>query len=464
MTRFSSDEQSSGNRSTQHNQDNEGNIVPVKQPLPGDLEPIETAREDELRVLQLRRLQWSLRHACENVSHYRSAFELAGVHPDDLRSLDDLARFPFTEKQHLRDNYPFGMFAVPRERVVRVHASSGTTGKPTVVGYTAHDIDTWASLMARSIRAAGGRAGDIVHIAYGYGLFTGGLGAHYGAERLGCTVIPMSGGQTEKQVQLICDFKPDIVMATPSYLLAIAEEFGHQNLDARACSLKVGIFGAEPWTEAMRAQIESSMGIDAVDIYGLSEVMGPGVASECIESKDGPVLWEDHFYPEIIDPRTGQVLPDGEFGELVLTSLTKEALPIVRYRTRDLTRLLPPTARSMRRMAKIVGRSDDMLIVRGVNVFPTQIEALVLKIAALSPHYVLEVTREGHLDSMTVHVESATDADTASVAADAARQLIQSVKAYVGISVAVNVGKPGSIERSPGKARRVIDKRDLRAH
>ena len=434
--------------------------MPVKQPQPSDLEPIETASQDELRALQLQRMKWSLRHAYENVPHYRRSFEQAAAHPDHLHSLDDLAKFPFTEKRDLRDNYPFGMFAVPRERVVRVHASSGTTGKPTVVGYTAKDIDTWSSLVARSIRAAGGRAGDIVHVAYGYGLFTGGLGAHYGAERLGCTVIPMSGGQTQKQVQLICDFKPDIIMVTPSYMLAIAEEFERQHIDARACSLKVGIFGAEPWTEAMRTQIEAAMGIDAADIYGLSEVMGPGVASECIETKDGPVLWEDHFYPEIIDPQTGKVLPDGEFGELVLTSLTKEALPIIRYRTRDLTRLLPPTARAMRRMARIVGRSDDMLIVRGVNVFPTQIEELILKVADLAPHYVLEITRDGHLDSMTVHVESAPDADAASSAVAAEKQLIEYVKSYVGISVAVNVGKPGSIERSVGKAKRVIDKRN----
>lgn len=437
-------------------------IVPAKQPLPGDLEPIETASEDELRALQLQRLKWSLKHAYENVPHYRRSFDQAGVHPDDLRSLEDLAKFPFTEKRDLRDNYPFGMFAVPREKVARVHASSGTTGKPTVVGYTLKDIDTWASLVARSIRAAGGRPGDLVHVAYGYGLFTGGLGAHYGAERLGCTVIPMSGGQTEKQVQLICDFKPDLIMVTPSYMLAIAEEFARQGIDARACSLKVGVFGAEPWTDAMRTQIESVMGLDAVDIYGLSEVMGPGVASECIETKDGPVLWEDHFYPQIIDPQTGKVLPDGELGELVFTSLTKEALPIIRYRTRDLTRLLPPTARSMRRMAKIVGRSDDMLIVRGVNVFPTQIEEMILRVPALSPHYVLEVTREGHLDSMTVHVESAMDADAESSAADSQKQLVQYVKSYVGISVRVNVGRPGSVERSLGKAKRVIDKRNLR--
>lgn len=436
--------------------------MPVKQPQPGDLEPIETASQDELRALQLQRLKWSLRHAYDNVPHYRRSFEQAGAHPDDLRSLADLAKFPFTEKRDLRDNYPFGMFAVPREQVARVHASSGTTGKPTVVGYTAKDIDTWASVVARSIRAAGGRAGDIVHIAYGYGLFTGGLGAHYGAERLGCTVIPMSGGQTQKQVQLICDFRPDIIMVTPSYMLAIADEFARQGIEAQACSLKVGIFGAEPWTEAMRTQIESVMSIDAVDIYGLSEVMGPGVASECIESKDGPAIWEDHFYPEIIDPQTGKVLPDGEFGELVFTSLTKEALPIIRYRTRDLTQLLPPTARSMRRMAKIVGRCDDMLIVRGVNVFPTQIEEMILKVPALSPHYVLEVTREEHLDSMTVHVESVMGDDVASSAVEAEQMLTQYVKSYVGISVRVNVGKPGSIERSLGKAKRVIDKRNLR--
>ncbi len=435
--------------------------MPVRQSLPGDLEPIETASADQLRALQLQRLQWSLRHAYENVAHYRRSFDAAGVHPTDLRSLDDLARFPFTAKGDLRDNYPFAMFAVPRERVVRVHASSGTTGKPSVVGYTARDIDTWSSLMARSIRASGGRPGDIVHIAYGYGLFTGGLGAHYGAERLGCTVIPMSGGQTEKQVQLICDFKPDIIMVTPSYMLAIAEEFARQGLEAHQCSLKVGIFGAEPWTEAMRSEIEARMGIDAVDIYGLSEVMGPGVANECIETKDGPVIWEDHFYPEIIDPQTGALLPDGEFGELVFTSLTKEALPIVRYRTRDLTRLMPPTARSMRRMAKIVGRTDDMLIIRGVNVFPTQIEELILKIPQLAPHYVLEVTRDGPLDAMTVHVES--HADEQGLRDHAAHELSQQVKAYVGVSVQVNVGRPGSIERSLGKAKHVIDKRNLHA-
>jgi len=423
-----------------------------------NLEPIERASIDELRALQLQRLQWSVRHAYENVAHYRESFRAAGVHPQDLRTLEDLAKFPFTVKDDLRANYPFGMFAVPREQVVRVHASSGTTGKPTVVGYTQQDIDTWAQLMARSIRASGGKPGDIVHIAYGYGLFTGGLGAHYGAERLGCTVVPMSGGQTQKQVQLICDFKPDIIMVTPSYLLAIAEEFVRQGLDPAASSMRIGILGAEPWTEAMRTQIEATMGLDAVDIYGLSEVMGPGVANECIETKDGPVIWEDHFYPEIIDPRTGAVQPEGAPGELVFTSLTKQALPIIRYRTRDLTQLLPPTARSMRRMAKIVGRSDDMLIVRGVNVFPTQIEELILQTPLLAPHYVLELTREGPLDALAVHVEAA-DAAAFAAGAEAARVLIHQVKAMIGISVRVEVRQPGSIERSIGKAKRVIDKR-----
>jgi len=423
-----------------------------------NLEPIEKASIDELRALQLQRLQWSVRHAYDNVAHYRESFRAAGVHPQDLRSLEDLAKFPFTVKDDLRANYPFGMFAVPREQVVRVHASSGTTGKPTVVGYTQQDIDTWAQLMARSIRAAGGKPGDIVHIAYGYGLFTGGLGAHYGAERLGCTVVPMSGGQTQKQVQLICDFKPDIIMVTPSYLLAIAEEFVRQGLDPAASSMRIGILGAEPWTEAMRAQIEQVMGLDAIDIYGLSEVMGPGVANECIETKDGPVVWEDHLYPEIIDPQTGAVQPDGAPGELVFTSLTKQALPIIRYRTRDLTQLLPPTARSMRRMAKIVGRSDDMLIVRGVNVFPTQIEELILQTPSLAPHYVLELTREGPLDALAVHVEAA-DAAAFAAGAKAATLLIEQVKAMIGISVRVEVREPGSIERSIGKAKRVIDKR-----
>jgi phenylacetate-CoA ligase len=428
-------------------------------PTPSGIEAIETASIDELRSLQLERLQWSLRHAYDNVPHYQRTFAASGIHPGDLRSLEDLARFPFTTKADLRDNYPFGMFAVPRERVARIHASSGTTGKPTVVGYTRDDIDVWATLVARSIRAAGGRPGDTVHVAYGYGLFTGGLGAHYGAERLGCTVIPMSGGQTQKQVQLIRDLKPDIIMVTPSYMLAIAEEFARQGVDAPACSLRIGIFGAEPWTEAMRAQIEAVMGLDAANIYGLSELMGPGVASECIETKDGPVIWEDHFYPEIIDPESGEVLPDGQFGELVLTALTKQALPIIRYRTRDLTRLLPPTARSMRRIERILGRSDDMLIIRGVNMFPSQIEEIILQMPSLAPHYVLEITREGMLDSVTLHVEPAIDADLSACRTQTAGAVAQQVKSLVGISVRVNVRESGGIERSLGKAQRVIDKR-----
>lgn len=422
-------------------------------------EAIETASRDELRSVQLERLKWSLKHAYDNVPHYRRTFDDAGAHPDDVRSLSDLALFPFTTKKDLRDHYPFGLFAVPRKQIARIHASSGTTGKPTVVGYTKKDLDTWSSLVARSIHAAGGRAGDLVHVAYGYGLFTGGLGAHYGAERLGCTVIPMSGGQTEKQVQLIRDFKPDIIMVTPSYLLVIAEEFVRQGLDPRTSSLRTGILGAEPWTEAMRTEIECTMGIDAVDIYGLSEVMGPGVASECVESKDGPVVWEDHFLPEVIDPVSGKVLPDGEEGELVFTSLTKEALPIIRYRTRDLTRLLPPTSRSMRRMAKLVGRSDDMLIIRGVNVFPSQIEELLLKLPALAPYYILEVTRDGHLDALAIHVELSRSCLEPGAGSAAAEELAKSVKAYVGISLRVNVAASGSIERSAGKAKRVIDRR-----
>jgi phenylacetate-CoA ligase len=433
--------------------------MPVKQPAPGDLEPIETASRDELQALQLQRLKWSLKHAYDNVPHYRQAFDAQGAHPDDLKSLADLARFPFTTKADLRANYPFGMFAVPRQQVVRVHASSGTTGKPTVVGYTQRDIDTWANLVARSIRASGGRAGDIVHVAYGYGLFTGGLGAHYGAERLGCTVVPMSGGQTEKQVQLIRDFRPDIIMVTPSYMQVICEEFERQGLDPREMSVKVGIFGAEPWTEAMRAEIEQRAGIDAVDIYGLSEVMGPGVANECIEAKDGPVIWEDHFYPEIIDPDTGEVLPDGAEGELVFTTLTKEALPVVRYRTRDLTRLLPPTARGMRRMGKIVGRSDDMLIIRGVNVFPTQIEELVLQHGELAGQYQLVVSREGSLDTLEVRCEvlpQHAGADRAALG----RALAERIKTLVGVTSTVVVGLPESIERTlVGKARRVVDNR-----
>jgi len=437
--------------------------MPVRKPAPGDLEPIERASLAELRALQLQRLRWSLRHAYDNVPHYRRAFEAHGVHPDDLKSLEDLARFPFTAKQDLRDNYPFGLFAVPREKVVRVHASSGTTGKPTVVGYTQNDIDTWADLMGRSIRAAGGRPGDIVHVAYGYGLFTGGLGAHYGAERLGCTVVPMSGGQTEKQVQLIADFHPDIIMVTPSYMLALIDEMERQGMNPADCSLKVGIFGAEPWTEAMRSAIEQRAALDAVDIYGLSEVMGPGVANECIETKDGLTVWEDHFYPEIIDPQTGAVLPDGSAGELVFTSLTKEALPVIRYRTRDLTRLLPPTARSMRRMGKLTGRSDDMLIIRGVNVFPSQIEELICKTEALAPHYLLLLDKDGHLDALTVRVELKpqmryADRDTV------ARELQHHIKSYIGVSTRVEVLDPLSIERvTLGKAKRLIDRRATKA-
>lgn len=430
----------------------------VKTPQPGDLEAIERASRDELQALQLERLQWSLQHAYDNVAHYRRSFEERGVHPRDLKSLADLAKFPFTTKKDLRDNYPFGLFAVPREKVVRIHASSGTTGKPTVVGYTAQDISTWADLVARSIRAAGGRPGDMVHVAYGYGLFTGGLGAHYGAERAGCTVIPMSGGQTEKQVQLICDFKPQIIMVTPSYMQVLIEELTRQGIDPRSTGLQVGIFGAEPWTEAMRAEIERNAGIDAVDIYGLSEVMGPGVASECIETKDGPVIWEDHFFPEIIDPATGEVLPDGAEGELVFTTLSKEALPVIRYRTRDLTRLLPPTARSMRRMGKIVGRSDDMLIIRGVNLFPTQIEEIVLKQGQLSGQYQLVVTREGNLDAVEVRCEVLPGVTTEREAI--AAWLRERIKALIGITTTVSVGVPDSIERTlVGKAKRVIDQR-----
>jgi phenylacetate-CoA ligase len=426
---------------------------------PAELEPIERASRDEIAALQLVRLRATLRNVYANVPHYRRAFDEQGVHPDDLKSLADLARFPFTSKKDLRANYPFGMFAVPREEVVRVHASSGTTGKPTVVGYTRQDIETWANLVARSLRAAGVRAGDMVHVAYGYGLFTGGLGAHYGAERLGCTVVPMSGGQTEKQVQLITDFKPDAIMVTPSYMQVICEEFRRQGMDPREMSVRVGIFGAEPWTEAMRRDISQAAGIDAVDIYGLSEVMGPGVASECIETQDGPVIWEDHFYPEIIDPETGAVLPDGEEGELVFTTLTKQAFPVIRYRTRDLTRLLPPTARSMRRMGKIVGRSDDMLIIRGVNLFPTQIEELVLAHGALGGQYQLVVTREGLLDQVEVLCEllpTRMEADVAQVA----RDLQERIKTMTGVTTAVKVGPPDSVERTlVGKARRVVDKR-----
>ena len=418
--------------------------------VPFGLEPIEKASRDEIAALQLDRLQWSLRHAYENVAAYRKKFDAAGVHPDDLRALEDLARFPLTTKQDLRENYPFGMFAVPEDQIVRIHASSGTTGKPTVVGYTQRDVDTWSDLMARSIRASGGRPGMKVHVAYGYGL-TGGLGAHYGAERLGCSVIPVSGGMTERQVQLIVDFKPDIIMVTPSYMLAILDEFRAKKLDARQCSLKIGIFGAEPWTNSMRAEIEDSFAMDAVDIYGLSEVMGPGVANECVETKDCLHVWEDHFYPEIIDPQSGAVLPDGERGELVFTSLTKEGMPVVRYRTRDLTRLLPGTARSMRRMEKVTGRSDDMMIVRGVNVFPTQIEEQLLRCAGLAPHYQIELRREQRLDVMRLLVEARADhADEASRAAQAAA-LAAHIRNNVGIGVEVAVGIRGRSSAPPAR-------------
>ena len=427
--------------------------------VPFGLEPIERASRDEIAGLQIARLKQTLRHAYDSVSAYRAKFEAAGVSPDDFRSLDDLAKFPFTTKQDLRANYPFGMFAVPRERIVRIHASSGTTGKPTVVGYTANDIETWSNLMARSIRASGGRPGMKVHVAYGYGLFTGGLGAHYGVERLGCTVIPVSGGMTERQVQLITDFEPDIIMVTPSYMLAILDEFRAKGIDPASSSLQIGIFGAEPWTNAMRSEIEATFDMDAVDIYGLSEVMGPGVANECVETKDGLHIWEDHFYPEIIDPATGRALPDGEQGELVFTSLTKEGMPVIRYRTRDLTRLLPGTARSMRRMEKITGRSDDMMIVRGVNLFPTQIEELLLRCEGLSPHYLIELHREQRLDVVRLLVEAKPDrADAASRAAEAAT-LAAHIKNNIGISADVVVKDPGSIERSAGKAKRIVDLR-----
>jgi phenylacetate-CoA ligase len=426
-----------------------------------DVDPIEVASRDEIAALQVKRLGWTLRHAYENVPHYRRKFEDIGAHPDDFKTLSDLARFPFTTKQDLRQNYPFGMFAVPREKVVRVHASSGTTGKPTVVGYTQNDIDTWADLIARCIRAASGRPGDMVHVAYGYGLFTGGLGAHYGAERLGCTVIPISGGQTERQVQLIQDFKPDIIMVTPSYMLAIGDEFRRQGIDPRTCSLRVGLHGAEPWTEAMRQEIEQTFDMQALDIYGLSEVIGPGVAMECAETKDGLHIWEDHFYPEIIDPATGEVQADGEQGELVFTSLTKEAFPVIRYRTRDLSRLLPGTARSHRRMEKITGRTDDMLIIRGVNVFPSQIEELLLADRRLSAHYVLELHRRGHLDDLEVVVELRADpgSDVEATRAACARDLRHHIKGMIGITAAVRVVNAGVIERSGGKARRVVDLR-----
>jgi phenylacetate-CoA ligase len=415
---------------------------------------------DELKALQLERLRWTLRHAHANVAHYRAAFDAAGVTPDDLDDLADLARFPFTTKADLRDNYPFGMFAVPREQVLRIHASSGTTGRPTVVGYTRRDLDDWADLVARSIATAGGRPGDLVHVAYGYGLFTGGLGAHYGAERLGCTVIPVSGGMTPRQVQLIVDLRPRIIMVTPSYMLTLLDEFERQGIDPRTSSLEVGIFGAEPWTERMRAEIEERAGIDAVDIYGLSEVMGPGVSQESVDTKDGLHIWEDHFYPEVVDPETGEVLPDGERGELVFTSLTKEALPIVRYRTRDLTRLLPGTAwPAMRRMEKVTGRCDDLIILRGVNVYPTQLEELVLRTPGLSPHFQLVRTTRGRMEHLTVRAEARTDT-TGARREEAAAELVAAVKGRVGVSVDVEVVDPDTLERSVGKLQRVLDRRD----
>lgn len=430
-------------------------------PLQG-LESIEKASRDELQALQLERLKWTLDHAYYNVPMYRNKFDEAGVHPSEMRKLEDIAKFPYTTKQDLRDNYPFGTFAVPMKDVVRIHASSGTTGQPTVVGYTQGDIDRWANVVARSIRAAGGRAGDKVHIAYGYGLFTGGMGAHYGAERLGCTVIPMSGGQTEKQVQLIQDFKPEIIMVTPSYFLNILDEMERQGMDPRKSSLRIGIFGAEPWTNAMRAEIEERAGIDALDIYGLSEVMGPGVAQECIKTKDGPTVWEDCFFPEIIDPGTLEVQDDEIEGELVFTSLIKEAMPIIRYRTRDLTRLLPGTARTMRRMDKITGRSDDMMIIRGVNVFPSQIEEQILKIPVLSPHYQLELTRDGHLDKIAVNVEVRDNTLGEKERDEAAGELKHHIKSLIGVTTTIHVVNVGGIDRSVGKAQRVIDNRKLR--
>ena len=424
------------------------------------LEPIEKASIDELRSLQLKRLQQTLQHAYANSPVYRVKFDAAGVHPDDCKSLADIAKFPFTTKSDLRDSYPFGMFAVPRENCARIHASSGTTGKPTVVGYTLKDIDIWSTVVARSIRAGGAKPGDMVHISYGYGLFTGGMGAHYGAEKLGLTVVPFGGGQTERQVQLLQDFKSNIIMVTPSYMLAIADEFERQGIDPKTSSLRIGIFGAEPWTNDMRAAIEKRMNIDAVDIYGLSEVMGPGVASECIETKDGPTIWEDHFYPEIIHPETGEPVADGEMGELVFSSLTKEALPIIRYRTRDLTRLLPGTARSMRRMEKITGRSDDMMIIRGVNVFPSQIEELILKRAELAPHYQCVLTREGPMDDLKVLIETKPGVSPDSIEARAAaKQLQHEIKVYIGSSVAIELKAEGGVERSQGKAKRVVDLR-----
>jgi phenylacetate-CoA ligase len=428
-------------------------------PNAADLEPIETASRDELAALQLERLQWSLRHAYDHVPFYRRSFDEAGAHPGDVSSLDDLRRFPFTTKDDLRANYPFGMLAVPREQVARIHASSGTTGIPTVVGYTQADVDMWAGVCARSIRAAGGRSGDLVHVAYGYGLFTGGLGAHYGAERLGCTVVPVSGGMTERQVRLIRDFEPDVIMVTPSYMLAIVDELERQGVDPRSTSLKVGMFGAEPWTDEMRHEIEARLDMHAVDIYGLSEVIGPGVAQECVDAKDGLHVWEDHFYPEVVDPESGDVRPDGERGELVFTSLTKQAMPVIRYRTRDLTRLLPGTARTMRRMEKVTGRSDEMIILRGVNVFPTQIEELILRTPGLSPHFQLVLTRPGRLDELTVRVEARPDAADVEARLQAERVLERLVRDNAGVGASVDVVEPEVLERSQGKALRVLDLR-----
>jgi len=421
-------------------------------------EPIETASRDELQALQLERLRWSLTHAYEGNPRYRAKFDAAGVHPDDCRSLADIARFPFTTKADLRDAYPLGFLAVPEERLSRIHASSGTTGRPTVVGYTRRDIETWSRVVARSIHAAGGRPGMKAHIAYGYGLFTGGLGAHYGAEALGCAVVPMSGGQTAKQVQLIQDFAPQIILVTPSYMLAILDEFRRQGIDPSASSLRYGIFGAEPWTDAMRAEIESAFAIDAVDIYGLSEVMGPGVAVECVEAKDGLTIWEDHFYPEIVDPTTGEPLPDGEYGELVFTSLTKEAMPVIRYRTRDLTRLLPGTSRTMRRMERIRGRCDDMMIIRGVNVFPSQIEELVLACGGLAPHFVVELTRTGRMDEVRIKVETKAGS-SADEGAAGARLLGDRIKTLIGVTTTIELCPQDRLERSQGKASRVVDLR-----
>ncbi len=434
-------------------------MIHPARPLDPELEPIESASRDEIAALQLSRLRWTLQHAYDNVAHYRARFDEKGVHPADLASLDDLPAFPFTVKDDLRRGYPFGMFAVPREQVIRVHASSGTTGIPTVVGYTRADLDTWADIMARCLRAAGARAGDVVHVAYGYGLFTGGLGFHGGAERLGCTVIPASGGYTDRQVRMIRDFRPHVIAVTPSYMLAIADEFERQGLDPRHCSLQIGMHGAEPWTEAMRDEIETRFGMMAVDLYGCSEAIGPGVSVECMETRDGPHIWEDHFYPEIVDPETGAVLPDGETGELVITSLTKEASPIIRYRTRDLTRLVPGTARSMRRMQRVKGRSDDMLIIRGVNLFPSQIEEILLEDERLSPHYYLEVRRPRRLDELTVVVEAKAAAAAEETRAAAGRDLAGHIKSRIGISSEVAVTEPGSVERSIGKARRIVDLR-----